>query len=204
MDPGSWLWAGRGECSRMCLRDRTALMCPGTPAEQARVLSRSQDNNFWNLTNGKLLLKSAQESEEREAPHSIITAEACPSPFSWNTPPSSMHWSIVYLYSERRKLHVAAVSFSQTAGTVSKVPGMYKFLNIKEVERLPLQNSNNKETSKNQTTKTFRFLQEVFPWVTELSVCFMTVRQDTALKFCLNQSKAVTWECIVCTSCFCL
>lgn len=95
MDPGSWLWAGRGECSRMCLQDKTALMCPGTPAEQARVLSLSQNNHLWNLTNSKLFWRSEQESKAREAPCSIIIPEVCPSPFSWNSPPSSMHWSIV-------------------------------------------------------------------------------------------------------------
>lgn len=67
------------------------------------------------------------------------------------------------MYSARSKLHIAEVSSSQTSGTVSKVPGMYKFLNIKEMDGPPFKNSNNKATSKKQTTKTFRYLKEVFP-----------------------------------------
>lgn len=75
MDPGSWLWAGRAECSRMCLWDRAALMRPGTPAEQARVLSLSQNSNFWNLTNGKLFLRSEWGSKARGAPCWIVAAQ---------------------------------------------------------------------------------------------------------------------------------
>lgn len=82
MDPGSWLWAGRGECSGMCLRDKTAPMGPGTPAEQARVLSLSQDHDFWNLTNGKLFLRCLNRRVKQEKlPVRLWYQKPAPSPF---------------------------------------------------------------------------------------------------------------------------
>lgn len=82
MDPGSWLWAGRGERSRMCLRDKTAPMCPGTPAEQVRVLSVSQDNDFCSLTSCKLFLRCLNRRVKQEKlPARLWYQKPAPAPF---------------------------------------------------------------------------------------------------------------------------
>lgn len=57
----------------------------------------SEFNNPWNLTNGKLFLRSEQESKARETACSFTIQEACLSPFSWNIPPPSMLWSTVWI-----------------------------------------------------------------------------------------------------------
>lgn len=86
--PAGWMLAlgfGQGEENAQECACRTELlqMCPGTPAEQARVLSLSQENNFWNLPNDKLFLRSEQESKARAAPCLTSRPEGCPSPLSW-------------------------------------------------------------------------------------------------------------------------
>lgn len=159
-------WFGQGEeNAQECACRRKALGCAVARQMNKREFCLAEHNDCWDRTNTELFLRSEQESKARETTCSLARKKSAQPLFPEH--PCAITAPKCHLLSTGRKLH---------SGIVSKAPGMYKSISIKEMKRQPLKTTNNKATSKKtQTTKTSKLQKEVFQGATELSLHFMTV-----------------------------